>query len=265
MLMLDNWFIDNFINFGSLFSFLFGIFFGAVIFVLVYLLMVLKSLNKNRYLVNVQEYDVDGKEIELLVKATQDQFKDKKLQGEEGNIGYCMNLTKDMVYEIAQKFFPESKYPLFEISIDEALVLTGYVTQRLEQLLDHRGIRMLRKIKISTIVGITSVKKTVEENEVVQVTKKYKIMQKYKAVMGAINIVNPVYWFKKIVVNKSMDIIIRKICVVIIGIFGEETFKIYSKRVFNEELTIDTGVDSLLSDIRKDLDEEDDNNGQKTK
>lgn len=257
-IILGNWFVENFINFGSLFSFLFGVYFGAMIFVLYYILTVFKSLNKKRYLVNVQEYDVDGKEIELLVKDTQERFKDKNLQGSEGNIGYCISLVKEMVLEIAKKFFPDSKYPLYEISIDECLLLTTYIRGRLEELLDHRGIRILRKIKVSTIIGFGNAKKVVDENEVVQTTKKYKLKEKYKAVMGAINVVNPVYWFKKIVVKKSMDTVIRKICVVIIGIVGEETFKIYSKRVFNEEMTIDTGVDDFVNELQDDLDESED-------
>ena len=256
MVFLENWFVDNFINFGSLFSFLFGVYFGAVIFVLYYLFTVLNSLNKKRYLVNVQEYDVDGKEIELIVKQAQEDFKNKELRGEAGNIGHCINLVKQMVVDIATKFFPESKYPLLEISIDECLILTGYITKRLEELLDHRGIRMLRKIKISTIVGWTNVKKTVDDTAIMQTTKKYKLKQKFQAVMGAINIVNPVYWFKRIVVNKSMDLVIRKICIVVIGIVGEETYKIYSKRVFNEEMYIDTGVDAFMDELKDDLDKE---------
>lgn len=252
-MLLENWFVNNFINWGSLFSFLFGVYFGAVIFVLYYLLTVFKSLNKKRYLVNVQEYDVDGKEIESIVKQAQEDFKNKNLQGEEGNITYCVNIVKKMVYDIAVIFFPKSKYPLLEISIDECLILTGYITRRIEELLDHRGIRMLRKLKISTIVNWTYVKKSVDETKVVQVSKKYKLKQKFDAVIGAINIINPVYWFKRIVVNKSMDLVIRKICIVIIGIVGEETYKIYSKRVFNEEKYIDTGVDNFIEDLKKDL------------
>lgn len=262
-IFLSNWFVENFINFGSLFSFLFGVYFGAIIFVLYYVLTTLKSLNKKRYLVNVQEYDVDGKEIELMVKKAQEDFKDKNLRGEAGNIGFCVTLTKQLVLDIATKFFPDSKYPLLEISIDECLILTGYITKRLEELLDHRGLRMLRKIKISTIVGWTAVKKNVEDTTIVQTTKKYKLKQKFSAVMGAINIINPVYWFKRIVVNKSLDLVIRKICVVVIGIVGEETYKIYSKRVFNEEMYIDTGVDSFIDDLKKDLDKGEDNNVSK--
>lgn len=254
--MLNSWFVENFINFGSLFSFLFGIYFGAIIIALFYLYRVLKSLNKKRYLVNVQEYDVDGKEIEFLVKKAQQDFKDKNLRGEAGNIGHCVTLTKQLVIDIATKFFPDSKYPLLEISIDECLLLTGYITSRIEELLDHKGLRMLRKIKISTIVGLTNAKKVVDENAVVQTSKRYKLKKKYQAVMGALNIVNPVYWFKKIVVNKSMDLVIRKICVVVIGIVGEETYKIYSKQVFNEEMYIDTGVNEFIKEINDDLDKE---------
>ena len=123
-------------------------------------------MNKNRYLVKVQDYDIDGKEIELLVKQTQENFKDKKMRGEEGMVSYCYKLSKEMVIEIAKKFFPESKHPLMEISIDEALLLSTYVTKRLEELLDHKGLRLFRKLKISTIYGWTEVKTTIDENAI---------------------------------------------------------------------------------------------------
>ena len=39
----------------------------------------------------------------------------------------------------------------------------------------------------------------------------------------------------------------------IIGIVGEETYKIYSKRVFEEERVIDTNVNELVDSIEKEL------------
>ena len=253
---------ESLISWGSLFGFLAGIFFGITTCGLFYIFLILQSMNKNRYLVKVQDYDIDGKEIELLVKQTQENFKDKKMRGEEGMVSYCYKLSKEMVIEIAKKFFPESKHPLMEISIDEALLLSTYVTKRLEELLDHKGLRLFRKLKISTIYGWTEVKTAIDENAIVKTTKKYKITQKFKAAMGIMNIVNPVYWAKKVLVKKTTDILLKKICIITIGIVGEETYKIYSKRVFNEEMYIDTGVEGFLSELKDDLDKEYENEKQ---
>lgn len=245
--------ISSMFNIGSLFSFLTGVFFGLSIFLLIYVYMVIRSIGKKRYLVKVEEYDIDGKEIEMLVKETQDKFKDKKLKGEDGNFPYAMKLSANLAKDIACKFFPNSKYPLYEISIDETILLSEYITRRVEELLNHRGIKLLRKIKISTIISLTNAKKTVDENAIYKTTKKYKVKEKVKSAMGLLNIVNPVYWFKRVVMDTSMDLIIKKICIVIIGIVGEETFKIYSKRVFNEERLIDTGVDEMIKELNGEL------------
>ena len=42
-----------------------------------------------------------------------------------------------------------------------------------------------------------------------------------------------------------------KIGLSIIAIVGEETYKIYSKKVFNEEKNIDTGVQNLYDDVKE--------------
>ena len=43
--------------------------------------------------------------------------------------------------------------------------------------------------------------------------------------------------------------ILDKICIVIISIVGEETYKIYSKKVFNKEVEIDTDTEKELEDL----------------
>ncbi len=246
----------DFINLGSLFSFLFGIFFGLSIAFLMYIYSVLKTLKKNKYLVNVQNYDIDAKEIELLVKSYQEGFQEEKLKGIGDNIVRTTNISKEMSIKIAEKFFPDSKYPLYEISIDEAIMLATYITKRVDELLSHRGLRLFRKIKISQIIKWSTVKKEIDETAIVQTSKKYKIKQKIKAVMGVLNIVNPVYWVKRVVVDKSTNIVIRKICTMVIGIVGEETYKVYSKSLFKEEMEIDTGVENYFKELKEELDKD---------
>jgi hypothetical protein len=46
-----------------------------------------------------------------------------------------------------------------------------------------------------------------------------------------------------------MNVILTKLGMSIIAITGEETYKIYSKKVFNEDRTMDTDVDRLYDDI----------------
>ena len=42
-------------------------------------------------------------------------------------------------------------------------------------------------------------------------------------------------------------------CLVIIAIVGEETYKIYSKKVFNKEVEIDTGSDAFIEEMSESI------------
>ena len=51
-------------------------------------------------------------------------------------------------------------------------------------------------------------------------------------VMGALNIINPAYWLKKVGPKFAINIILNKLYCIAISIVGEETAKIYSKNAF---------------------------------
>lgn len=244
--LIKIWFFE--LDLGTLFSFLIGFGIGMAFLVLVYFVLVLSSMRKTKYVVKSGEVVTDA-EVKQIIEQTELLFKDKNLRGDEKELVYCKDLCISLVTEIATKFFPKSKRPLFELSVDEVLMLGVYISNRLDEVLDHKGIRIFRKTKISTIIGMTDVKKAVDENPIVKATKKYKIAETFKAAKNVINVVNPVYWIRKLVINSVLGAVVTKLCVVTIGIVGEETYKIYSKSVFNIDKEIDTGVNDLVKEI----------------
>ena len=50
-----------------------------------------------------------------------------------------------------------------------------------------------------------------------------------------------------------MNIILNQICLVVIGIVGEETYKIYSKKVFKKEVEIDTGTEAFIEEMSESI------------
>ncbi len=242
------------VNLSLIFSFLFGVAIGLAIFALLYLVVVLSTMRSKKYIVRTSVKDVTSKEIEDMINETQIMFKDKKLRGENSLIAHCRDLSTELVKNIAIKFFPNSKHPLLELSIDELLLLGVYISKRLDEVLNYRGLRFFRKMKISTIVSLGEVKQTVEDHPLVKATKKYKIAEALKAAKSVVNVVNPIYWARKAIVSTATDVILKKLCVIIIGICGEETFKIYSKSVFNVEAEIDSGVNELINEVKDDID-----------
>ncbi len=241
-------------NFSILISFLLGIVLGLIIAVLIYLILVLSTMNKNKKIFKPQVENVDSNEIVELIESAKKQFKDETLRADTPYVTYAIDISKKMIYEIAHKFYPKSKRPLFEISIDEAFMLFNYISKRLDELLDHKGLRFLKKFKISFIVGLYDVKENINENDIVKATKKYKLKNAFNAAKNALNIINPVYWIRKYVTSKAINIILKKLCVVMISVAGEETYKIYSKSIYNNEEEIDTGVDELIADLKETAD-----------
>lgn len=238
-------------------SFIVGIIVGLVFAVLVYLIISLSSFRKNKHIIKPKN-TVSDKDINLLIESARLQFKSKELKGEQNTFAYCYDLSKNLIIDIAKKYYPNSKHPLTEISVDELLELTRYISNRVDELLSKRGLKILRKIKVSTLLSIYDTKEFIDENALVKSTKKYKIGQALGAAKKVLNIVNPVWWTKKFVASKALDIVINKLCLVIISVVGEETNNIYSKSIYDSAVDVDSGVGELVDDIDKTIEENED-------
>lgn len=230
-------------------SFFCGVVIGFIILFLIYLLYVLINVKKKNKLVLSKEDVSKEKALERIMK-TKDAFKAKKTKGSK-SISYTYNLCMKLVVDTASDFFPHSKHPLFELSIDEMMRLVEYIRKRIDEMLDYKGISLLRKIKVSTILNLADAKKVLEENEIIKATKRYRLKSTWQSAKKVINLVNPLWWAKKLVVDGTFNILINKMCIVVIGIVGEETYKIYSKKVFLQEDTIDSRNTETLDEINK--------------
>ncbi len=235
------------IDFSTIISFLLGAVMGFIILLLVYALAVVSSIRTKNFITKTQEDDLTTQEVKDMVSNTQRSYKDKTLRGDQSRVPYCYGLCKDLAYGIAVRFYPTSKHPFLELSINEITLLTGYITERVDEILNHRGIRMLRKLKVSTIVSISTKKKEVEESKAFQTT--MVISQNLNKMKYVLNVLNPLNWGRKLIVDRIMNIVVDQICLVIISIVGEETYKIYSKKVFHKEVEIDTGSNEFIEEM----------------
>ena len=62
-------------------------------------------------------------------------------------------------------------------------------------------------------------------------------------------------WARRLFINTALDLTVNKLCVLVISIVGEESYKIYSKRVFNEERYINTNADAIINSMESDLED----------
>lgn len=255
MNMFINFLVIEF-NWSNFIAFFLGIGAGFLLLLLIYIYAVIKSINKKFNLHKVQEEDIDEEEIKWMIEDAQKQFKNKEIRSKEGFGTLLLRVNKELTYDIASKFYPDSKYPYLELTIDETILLNHYITDRLDELLSGKIFRLFRGMTIRRIVEIYDSKEKIEKNKIVKTAKKHRLGKIASSTMKVINAVNPFYWFRKLTFDKAIDLIILKISLALIAITGEETYKIYSKKVFNKDKTITTNIEDLYEELRTELENE---------
>lgn len=239
------------IEFQTFITFFLGVILGFLLLLLIYLYAVLKSLNKEMKLNKVQEEDIDEEEIKWMIKSSQDKFKDKELREKEGYSKLLFHELQELAVDIATKFYPESPYPYLELTIDESLELVDYIKNRVNDLISNPIMRLFRGMTIRKIVELNNTRSKIEESRLVKSAKKHGFAKVASSTLKILNAANPFYWFKKATIDQVIKVVMVKIGLAVIGITGEETYKIYSKKVFNKEKNIDTNVDEIYESFKE--------------
>ena len=235
------------IDFSTIISFLIGIMIGFILLFLIYALLVVSSMRSKEFVTKTENDDLTTQEVKDMVLESHRLYKDKTIRKETSRINHCMNLSKDLAYNIAARYYPKSKNPLLELSVNELTMLTNYITGRVDEILNRKAIRILRQTKLITIVEISTKANEIQNSEAFKNTVKAgKVATKIRNV---VSIINPLNWGRRLIVDRIVNMIVDKICIVIISIVGEETYKIYSKKVFNKDVDIDTNVEEELEDL----------------
>jgi len=249
------------ISFGGFVNFVLGMVTGVVAFLGLFTFFSFRGKRVNLDNIKRPDIEMDEAELRQLIEGRQDKLKRMIKYDQDGAIRSTMNIAYELVEEISRYFFPKSRYPMLELSVNELMELNHYVTNRMDELLDIPILKHAKKTRIITILNMYKKKQAIEESKVMKVAKKAKLGKVLKYGSMALNAVNPVYWFRKLVINTSIDVMTRKVCVVIVGVVGEETTKVYSKKLFDKDIDLglvnDNMEDLLLEgDIEDDGDQE---------
>ncbi len=238
------------ISFGGLVNFLLGILSGFILFTVTYIYFIIRGKNLDEQSIVQSVENVDQEELKTLILDKQAQFKKMNRKHPKGLGKFVFDLSYELVEEISGYYFPKSKYPMLELSVDEMIELNHYITQRLDGILDQPLLKNTRNIRITRIVQLFEKKKQLEERKVVKAMRNKTVNKAFKVTMGAINVFNPAYWFRKLVVNTSVDFITKRVSLMVIGVVGEETSKIYSKKLFDKDIEFDL-VEKELQALEK--------------
>ena len=238
------------LNWASLVSLLIGLVMGAVLFVLIYTLVTLKKVKNTTYTVEETIKDVSMDEVNEEIYKAQKEFLIRKEEEKGIKFPNLRDVSINLIKTVAKKFYPDSIEPIAELTLEEIVLLDHYIISKIEEILDKRGLKPLHKLKISTIIKIINAKQKVENNKVVQGVKKTGISKVIANAYAVLNVINPATWFKKLIINPSVGLITKHICLTVIRIIGQETYHVYSKQAFLEYVD-DKEIEKLLKEMEQ--------------
>ena len=231
-----------------------GIIIGVVICTTIYGILLVNSINKKEIEVNEIKQEIDDDNINKMIE----EIKKNYVEETEGlPISSRFDILGKRLFEvinrIAGKYYPESKYPIYELTIDEIILFMHYLSNRIGDIFDKPILAPFKKISIAQIFKILDTKKKMEETKAAKVLKKTNATKVTSIVMSGLKYANPVYWVKKLFVGSTINFAFRKISLLIIDIVADETNKTYSKNIFNKErelkkLEIETSLKELEGD-----------------
>ena len=239
------------ITWNTFWTLIAGIVIGFVICSTIYGILLMNSISKKEKEIENTKKDIDDDKINNIVE----QIKNSYVEESEGlSVTSRFDILGKKIIEIVNKisseYYPESKYPIYELTIEELILFMHYLSNRIGDIFDKPLLAPFKKISIAQIFKILDTKKKIEETKAAKAFKKANVGKVSSIIMGGLKYANPVYWVKKLFVGSTINFASRKISLLIIDIVADETNKTYSKSIFNKErrlkqLEIETSLKEL--------------------
>lgn len=253
---IKSFFVDTFtsISWSNIFILFTGIIIGFIICGIIYVIILLQGIKKadKKHIeeINKQEDIIKTNEANKAIRGAKDKFKE---ESKEYSFTLKVDVLKQSCWElmndIALIYYKDSKYPLYELSIDELIKLSYYITQRIEHVFDGKVMGLCKNIKISQLIRIIEYKKKVEDSKIIKASKKAQVGKIAKVTSAMLNMVNPVYWVKKFMISSAISLGTNKVSNIIIDIVGQETAKVYSKHLFKDFDDVEKEIELLEKEL----------------
>ncbi len=225
------------ISFGGLVNFILGLIFGLILFTITYIYFLVRGKNIDMDAIHKSTQEVDEEALREIIITKQKAFKKRYKAEGYGKVIY--DLSMELIESISKHYFPDSKHPMLELSLNEFIMLSHYITNRVDLILEQPLLKNARNIRVTNMVQAYEMKQRIDQQKIMKLVKSKTLQSTMKISLGAINILNPAYWFRKLVVSTSVDFVTQRIGMMIIGVVGEETSKVYSKKLFDKDIEFD--------------------------
>lgn len=237
---------------ATLISFAIGLVFGMILFTLLYTVFFVRGLRIKPRL-NAQNPMEETKLKEALKHSTETML---EAQSEDGFFDAFVAASKALTETIATYYYPTSKYPMMELSVDELLHLDDYIHDRIARTLNKGLFKNVKQVRVSKFMELADFKKKLDQQRWMKLVNDKRTRKGIEATLGVINAFNPVYWFRKLVIKTSISTLNRHIAKTMLAVVAEETSRVYSKSVFNETIDYDL-VEREIQRLDEDLSDED--------
>lgn len=225
-------------------------FFLGILFVIIVIYIFVYFLNRKFIKKSLESNNIDNNDINSIIVNKQRKILKSKKIGLSNNINLMNNLIREVIFDIAKYYYPESKNPHYEISLIEALDMNERITERLKKIIDNKVFTIIKDIRISQIIKIMEYKKVMENKKIYNLSKKYNLQKVVSYSYTALNIASPSYWIRKLIYTSTLETTLRGIGIMTINIVGEEATHLYSKKIIdNRDILLDKEIKKFIKEI----------------
>jgi len=261
-----NVFLKFLFSYTDIKNFLLGLLTGFVLLALFVGMILITERNTKTKIKKSNMTSLEESDVQEMIEKKQNEMINTVKMTDNAYFSVAFDLSLELMHDIAHYYFPNSKYPMYELSIQEIVDLAKYITERLEGLINGKLIRRFKNYRVSTIVNLINKKKAIDNSKLMKLSRKLQISKIYSISKTVLNYANPIFWFRKFAIKPSTTLLIKETCKWIISIFGEETNKIYSKKLYaspddieKAEAIMDEVIDEDIADLEMDGGNENEN------
>jgi len=233
-------------------NFLLGMGTGFVLLAMFVAMILITGRKKQTRIYKSKELTLNDSAVQAMIEYKQNQLVETARIADNAYFRVAFELSMELMTDIAKYYFKDSKYPLYELSIQELLDLNYYITKRLTKLVNGKFIRRFKNYRISTIVNLLNKKKALDNSKIMKLNRQYKVSKILSIGAAVLNYANPIYWFRKIAIKPSTTLVTKEACKLIIRIVGEETNNLYSKKIFEnpaDEAIVENEFDKIVEEV----------------
>lgn len=228
------------IDYTLLIIFFIGILIGLLIFGVVFLILRLSN-RKNKSYTIFSKLEIDESNTQALIDKALEEFNERNDKHDTPIFSICYDVCKKLLMDMAKLYFPKSKYPLLELSIDEAKEMLNSVSQKVDYEIENYHVvgsdafltnkvnnMAINFVKKKTIGEVMTMVSKPQDDDSPLKKKDNAILSVFKRSFNSM---------KTAILNKGLNTfeILPNLSRKVICIVGEEAKKAFSKKIYNNQ------------------------------